>query len=95
MEFINVEELKATNKVKKLIADLQEKLLLTEDALEDMARAAEIAEISGQFEMMSTFVTQANEILVNRTVRPDTSVKASDHNYTIITNEAESNKNVT
>ncbi len=95
MEPINFEEIKASKKVKKIIAELQEKLLLTEDALEDIARAAEIAEISGQFEMMSTFVTQANQILENRIVRPDTSVRASDHSYTIVTNEAESNKNVT
>lgn len=95
MKLINVEELKTTNKVKKIIAELQERLLITEDALEDITRSAEIAEISGQYEMMSTFVTQANSILADRVVRPDTSVKASDHNYTIVTNEAESNKNVT
>lgn len=95
MELINVDEIKASNKVKKLIAELQERLLLTEDALEDIARSAEIAEISGQFEMMSTFVTQANQVLSGRIVRPDSSIKASDHQYTIVTNEAESNKNVT
>jgi hypothetical protein len=95
MEFIDLSEIKASKKVIKLIAELQEKLLTTEDALEDITRAAEIAEISGQFEMMSTFVSQANELLQDRMVRPDTSVKASDHTYTIVTNEAESNKNVT
>jgi D-alanyl-D-alanine dipeptidase len=95
MELINIDELKATNKVKKIIAELQERLLVTEDALEDIARSAEIAEISGQFEMMSTFVEQANKVLVNRTVRPDSSIKSSEHNYTIVTNESESNKNVT
>ena len=49
MDPINFEEIKASKKVKKLIADLQERLLLTEDVLEDITRAAEIVEVTGQF----------------------------------------------
>jgi len=95
MELIDVNEIKATKKVKQLILDLQVKLLSTEDALEDMARAAEIAEISGQFEMMSTFVRQANEVLAERIVRPDTSVKAGDYKMTVITDDKEDQKDAT
>jgi hypothetical protein len=69
--------------------------LSTEDALEDMARAAEIAEISGQFEMMSTFVRQANEVLAERIIRPDTSVKAGDYKMTVITDDEEDKKDAT
>lgn len=92
MELIDVNEIKATKKVKQLILDLQIKLLSTEDALEDVARAAEIAEISGQFEVMNTFVRQANEVLADRIVRPDSSVKAGDYKMTVITNDEEDKK---
>jgi hypothetical protein len=95
MELVDVNEIKATKKVKQLILDLQIKLLSTEDALEDMARAAEIAEISGQFEMMSTFVRQANEVLAERIIRPDTSVKAGDYKMTVITDDEEDKKDAT
>ena len=97
MDPVDFDKIKASKKVKLLIAELQERLLHTEDALEDMARAAEIAEITGQVEMMSTFVSQANDLLKDRIVRPDSSIEADKYKMTIITDDApvENNKNVT
>lgn len=97
MEPVNFDDIKASKKVKKLIAELQYRLLQTEDALEDIARAAEIAEVTGQVEMMSTFVSQANELLRDRIVRPDSSIAADNYKMTIVTDDApvEDNKNVT
>jgi hypothetical protein len=95
MEPINFEEIKASKKVKKLIAELQERLLLTEDALEDITRAAEIVEVTGQREILSTWIEQSNEFLKNRIVRPDSSVSAEQQKITIITDETKDNKNVT
>jgi hypothetical protein len=95
MEPINFEEIKASKKVKQLIADLQERLLLTEDVLEDITRAAEIVEITGQREILSTWIEQANEFLKNRIERPDTSVTADQQKILVVTDETESNKNVT
>jgi len=97
MEPVNFDDIKASKKVKKLIAELQYRLLQTEDALEDIARAAEIAEVTGQVEMMSTFVKQANELLADRIVRPDSSIAADNYKMTIVTDDApvEDNKNVT
>lgn len=96
MELINVEEIKASKKVKTLIADLQERLLKTEDALEDITRAAEIVEITRQTEMLSTWIQQSNEFLENRIVRPDTSVSADQHKMVIVTDsDTMGNKNVT
>jgi hypothetical protein len=95
MEPINFEEIKASKKVKQLIADLQERLLLTEDALEDITRAAEIVEVTGQREILSTWIEQSNEFLKNRIVRPDSSVSAEQQKITIITDETKDNKNVT
>ena len=96
MEPIDIESIKATKKVKLLIAELEQRLLRTEDALEDLTRAAEIAEVTGQMEMMTTFVAQANEFLQDRIVRPDSSIEADKYKMTIITdNPSEANKNVT
>jgi dsDNA-binding SOS-regulon protein len=95
MEPINFDEIKASKKVKKLIAELQERLLLTEDVLEDMTRAAEIVEITGQREILSTWIAQSNEFLQNRIVRPDSSISADQQNILVVTDETGSNKNVT
>jgi hypothetical protein len=95
MEPINFEEIKASKKVKKLIAELQERLLLTEDALEDITRAAEIVEVTGQREILSTWIEQSNDFLKNRIVRPDSSIGADEQKILVITDETKDNKNVT
>lgn len=96
MELINTNEITASKKVKKLINELQMRLLQTEDALEDVARAAEIAQITGQADMMSAFVTQANEVLADRLVRPDSSISADQHKITMIVDDiTEPSKNAT
>lgn len=95
MQPVDFEAIKASKKVKKLIAELQERLLLTEDVLEDITRAAEIVEVTGQREILSTWISQSNEFLKNRVVRPDSSVAAGEHKILIVTDETESNKNVT
>jgi len=95
MEPIKFDEIKASKKVKKLIAELQERLLLTEDTLEDITRAAEIVEVTGQREILSTWIEQSNEFLKNRIVRPDSSIAADEHKMVIVTDETKGNKNVT
>ena len=95
MEPIDYTKIKASKKVLKLIEDLEQRLLSTEDALEDITRAAEIVEITGQREMLSTWIEQSNEFLKNRIVRPDSSIGADQHKITIVTDETKSNKDVT
>jgi hypothetical protein len=95
MEPVNFDEIKASKKVKQLIAQLQERLLLTEDALEDITRAAEIVEVTGQREILSTWIAQSNEFLQDRMVRPDTSVSADQQKILVVTDETASNKNAT
>jgi uncharacterized protein (DUF1778 family) len=87
MELINTNEITASKKVKKLINELQLRLLQTEDALEDVVRAAEIAQITGQVDMMSAFVSQANEVLADRVQRPDSSITADKHKITMIVDD--------
>ena len=95
MDPVNFDKVKASKKVKQLIADLQERLLLTEDALEDITRAAEIVEVTGQREILSTWIEQSNEFLKDRIVRPDSSIGADEQKILVITDETEGNKNVT
>jgi dsDNA-binding SOS-regulon protein len=95
MEPINLEEIKASKKVKQLIAELEDRLLQTEDALEDITRAAEIVEVTGQREILSTWIEQSNEFLKNRIVRPDSSITADEHKMVIVTDETKGNKDVT
>lgn len=95
MEPVDLNEIKASKKVKQLIAELEDRLLRTEDALEDITRAAEIVEITGQQEMLSTWIAQSNEFLKDRIVRPDSSITADEHKMIIITDETKDNKNVT
>lgn len=87
MELIQTGELKTSKKIKAIIDTLQARLLLTEDALEDVARAAEIAQITGQVDMMSAFVSQANEVLADRVQRPDSSITADKHKITMIVDD--------
>ena len=68
---------------------------LTEDALEDITRAAEIVEVTGQREILSTWIEQSNEFLKDRIVRPDSSIGADEQKILVITDETEGNKNVT
>lgn len=95
MKPIDLQEIKASNKVKKLIAELQERLLLTEDVLEDITRAAEIVEVTGQREILSTWIAQSNEFLQDRMSRPDSSISADQQKILVVTDETETNKNVT
>lgn len=95
MEPIDYRQIKASKKVLKLIAELEDKLMLTEDALEDITRAAEIVEITGQREILSTWITQSNEFLKNRIVRPDSSISADQQKILVVTDETKDNKNVT
>lgn len=95
MEPINLEEIKASKKVKQLIVQLQERLLLTEDVLEDITRAAEIVEVTGQREILTTWIEQSNKFLQDRIVRPDSSITADQQKILVVTDETQTNKNVT
>jgi hypothetical protein len=95
MEPVKFDEIKASKKIKKLIYELQERLLLTEDALEDITRAAEIVQVTGQREILSTWIDQSNDFLKDRMIRPDSSVSADQQKILVVTDDAETNKNVT
>lgn len=95
MEPIDFDNIKASKKVKQLIAGLQNKLLQTEDVLEDITRAAEIVEVTGQKEILSTWIQQSNEFLKDRIVRHDSSITADQQKILVVTDETKGNNNVT
>jgi len=70
MELIDPAEIKKVTEARKIIADLQVRLLEREQALDDLARAVEIAEITHQFQLVTSFRQTAEEQLQDRVVVP-------------------------
>ena len=70
MELIDPAEIKKVTEARKIIADLQVRLLEREQALDDLARAVEIAEITHQFQLVSSFRQAAEGQLQNPIVMP-------------------------
>ena len=66
MELIKVDEVAELEQAKELIAMLQERLIVREQCLEDLARAVEIAEVSRQFQIMTSFREAAEEQLKDK-----------------------------
>lgn len=70
MELIDPNAIKKVTEARKIIADLQVRLLAREQSLDDLARAVEIAEITRQFELVTGFRQAAEEQLQDRIVVP-------------------------
>lgn len=70
MEIIDPKSIKKITEARKLIADLQTRLLSTEQTLDDLARAAEIAEITKQFQLVASFRQTAEDLLKDRITMP-------------------------
>lgn len=70
MELIDPAEIKKVTEARKIIADLQVRLLEREQALDDLARAVEIAEITHQFQLVTSFRQAAEDQLQDRVVVP-------------------------
>jgi hypothetical protein len=70
MELIDPAKLKRVTEARKIVADLQVRLLAREQALDDLARAFEIAQYSGQYQLVESFRIAANEQLEDRLIMP-------------------------
>lgn len=66
MELINPSEVTELEKAQELITELQTRLLAREQCLDDLARAVEIAEITRQFQLVTSFREAAEEMLKER-----------------------------
>ena len=70
MELINPAAIKKVTEARKIIADLQVRLISREQALDDLARAVEIAEVTHQFQLVTSFRQTAEDQLQDRIVVP-------------------------
>ena len=70
MEIIDPKSIKKVTEARKIIADLQRRLIVREQTLDDLARAVEIAEITKQFQLVSSFRQTAEEQLQDRIIVP-------------------------
>ena len=70
MEIIDPTSIKKITEARKIIADLQVRLLSREQVLDDLARAVEIAEITKQFQLVTSFRQAAEDILQDRIAAP-------------------------
>lgn len=70
MEIIDPKSIKKIIDARKIIADLQVRLITREQTLDDLARAVEIAEITKQFHLVTSFRQSAEEQLQDRVVVP-------------------------
>jgi len=70
MELIDPATLRKVTEARKIIADLQARLIKREQALDDLARAVEIAEITHQFHLVTSFRETAETQLQDRIIVP-------------------------
>ena len=61
MEFVNPKDLKP-KRARELVMELQLRLLKVENCLDDIARAAEIAQFSRQYDVTNAFCRDAEEL---------------------------------
>jgi len=87
MDPINTDELKASKKIKKIIDEQQYRIWQLERALDDLNRATEIAQYSGQFEVIGVYRAEAEILLQDRIIAPDVDTSADPSKIRIITGE--------
>ena len=92
MEMINSQTIKSVKLARPVIDDLQLRLLRAEDLLQDLSRAVEIAQYSGQYNLVNGFCESANAHLQDRLERPDSSVTADQQRIVIVTGGDQTNQ---
>ncbi len=89
MEIIDPKSVTKINAARELILDLQQRLFRCEQALDDLARSAEIADITKQTHLMQSFVDAAQVCLVDRLTMPEVAQEDLDRPVTIIEDDRE------
>ena len=81
MEFVNPKELKP-KAARELALQLQLRLLKVENCLDDIARAAEIAQFTRQYDVTNAFTNDAQELLKDRLTIPE--IEKEDFKFTLV-----------
>lgn len=71
MQVIDPKEIKGVKKARDIVDAQQRRIWQLEMALDDLARACEIAQYSQQYNLTETFRQAANELLEDRLVVPE------------------------
>jgi hypothetical protein len=71
MQVIDSKEIKGVKKAREIVDAQQRRIWQLEIALDDLARACEIAQYSQQYNLTETFREAANELLEDRLVVPE------------------------
>jgi hypothetical protein len=84
VEFVNPKELKP-KAARQLVLDLQLRLLKVENCLDDISRAAEIAQFTRQYDVTNAFCNDATELLKDRLTLPE--IEQGQTKYKILEGE--------
>jgi hypothetical protein len=84
MEFKNPKDLKP-KAARELALELQLRILKLENCLDDLSRSMEIAQFTKQYQVTETFVRDAEELLKDRLVLPETD--QSNTKFTLVEGE--------
>jgi len=71
MDLIDVKEIKKIKEARTKIDEQQKRIWKLEHALADLARASEIAQYSQQYNVVETYRLEAEELLQDRLVVPE------------------------
>lgn len=92
MDAIKSAEVKTIKSARPIIDELQVRLMRAEDLLQDLSRAVEIAQYSGQYNLVEGFRQAAEEHLQDRLYRPDTSITADQQRIVLVTGGDKTNE---
>ena len=95
-DIIDPSELKASKKIKGIIATQQQRIFRLEQMLDDLCRSCEIAQYSQQYTITETYRTEAEELLRDRIVLPEIAPTEGGMKLQIVTGEIseETNKQI-
>ena len=95
-DIIDPNELKASKKIKTIVATQQQRIFRLEQMLDDLCRSCEIAQYSQQYTITETYRTEAEELLRDRIVLPEIAPTEGGMKLQIVTGEVseETNKQI-
>lgn len=89
MELIDPKSITKIKAAREKVFDLQTRLFRCEESLDDLARAVEIAMVSGQYNLILSFLQEARVCLEDRLTMPEPSEELLDRPLTIIEDDRE------
>ena len=96
-QIIDPAQIKASKKIKDIVATQQQRIFHLEKMLDDLSRSCEIAQYSGQYSITETFRTEAEEMLRDRITLPEAEQPEGGLKVQIVTGQVDAkiNKQIT